>query len=132
MKLTVVVSFRDEARYLPRLLGSIERQTHLPDRLVLVDDGSTDSSGELAIRFAHSHQYAVALSRPPRPPEADRLAGAAELRSFEWGVAQLDEHFDVLAKLDADLELSPVHFERILYELDADPGLGLAGACLSD
>lgn len=132
MKLTVVVSFRDEARYLPRLLGSIERQTHLPDRLVLVDDGSTDSSGQLAIRFAHSHQYAVALSRPPRPPEADRLAGAAELRSFEWGVAQLDEHFDVLAKLDADLELSPVHFERILDELDADPGLGLAGACLSD
>lgn len=132
MNLAVIVPFRDEVRYLPRLLSSIERQTRLPDRLILVDDGSTDSSGELAAAFAGTHGYAVALSRPRRSREADRLAGAGELRSFEWAVTQLDDRFDVVAKLDADLALNPLHFERVLDEMRADPGLGLAGICLSD
>jgi len=132
MKLSIIVPFRDEEHYLPRLLASIQRQTRLPDRLVLVDDGSTDRSGELARAFAATHDYAVAVSRPPRPREADRLAGAAELRTFEWAVAGLDEGFDVIAKLDADLELNPRHFERITDEMHADPTLGLAGICLSD
>jgi poly-beta-1,6-N-acetyl-D-glucosamine synthase len=132
MRLTVIVSFLDEARFLPRLLASIERQTRVPDRLVLVDDGSSDGSAELAAAFANRHDHAVALRRPPRAPEADRLGGAAELRSFEWAVAQLDEPWDVLAKLDADLELNARHFECMLDAMRADPRLGVAGATLSD
>ena len=132
MRLTVIVSFLDEVGFLPRLLASIERQTRLPDHLVLVDDGSTDGSGEIAAAFASRHGYAVATCRPPRTRAADRLAGAAELRSFEWAVGRLDEPWDVLAKLDADLELNPRHFETVLMEMQADPRLGLAGACLSD
>jgi poly-beta-1,6-N-acetyl-D-glucosamine synthase len=132
MRLTLIVSFLNEARFLPRLLASIERQTRPPDRLVLVDDGSSDGSGELAAAFAARHDYAVALRRPARAREADRLAGAAELRSFEWAVAQLDEEWDVLAKLDADLELNHRHLEVILEEMRRDPALGVAGACLAD
>ncbi|HEY6398075.1 MAG TPA: glycosyltransferase family 2 protein [Solirubrobacteraceae bacterium] len=132
MRLTVIVSFRDEARFLPGLLASVGRQTRLPDRLILVDDGSIDGSGELAATFAAHHDYALALSRPRRPRGQDRLSDAAELLAFEWAAAQLDHDFDVLAKLDADLELNPLHIERILEELRTDPTLGLAGACLSD
>lgn len=132
MRLTVIVPFLNEARFLPRLLASIERQTRLPDRLVLVDDGSDDGSDALTAAFAAAHPYALAVRRPPRTREADRLAGAAELRAFEWALAQLDEPWDVIAKLDADLDLSPFHFQRIMDELAADPKLGLAGARMSD
>lgn len=132
MKLVVIVPFLDEARFLPRLLRSIERQTRLPARLVLVDDGSSDGSGRLASAFAEAHPFAVAVSRPPRAREADRLEGAAELRSFDWAVAQVDEPWDVVAKLDADLELNPRHFECLLDEMRRDPRLGVAGAYLTD
>jgi hypothetical protein len=47
------------------------------------------------------------LRRPARPPQRDRLATAAELRSFQWALDQLDEEWDVVAKLDADIELTP-------------------------
>jgi poly-beta-1,6-N-acetyl-D-glucosamine synthase len=132
MRLTVVVCFLDEARFLPRLLASIEAQVRPPDRLVLVDDGSGDGSAEIAAAFAARHPYAVAWRRPPRQRERDRLARAAELEAFQWAVAQLDGAFDVVAKLDADLELNPEHFARVLREMEADPRLGLAGAGLSD
>jgi poly-beta-1,6-N-acetyl-D-glucosamine synthase len=130
--LIVVVTFLNEARFLPSLLASVERQTRLPDRLVLLDDGSTDGSTELADAFAARHDFARVVRRPTRGRETDRLAAAAEHQAFTWAVATLDEPFDVVAKLDADLDLNPTHFERMLKEMEADPTLGIAGAYLSD
>lgn len=129
--LAVVVPFLNEREHLPTFLASIDAQTRRPDRLVLVDDGSTDGSFELARQFSDQRSYATALRRPPRPAEADRLATAAELRAFQWGLKQIDVPYDIVAKLDADLELTPVHFAEIADGFARDPGLGLAGAYLS-
>jgi biofilm PGA synthesis N-glycosyltransferase PgaC len=129
--LAVVVAFLNEARHLPTFLASVDAQTRPPDRLLLVDDGSTDSSYALAEAFAAEHAYARVIRRPPRPPEADRLSTAAELKAFQWGLEQVDVPYDIVSKMDADLELRPGHFEEVLARLENDPGLGLAGAYLS-
>jgi hypothetical protein len=131
MVLAVVVPFLNERQLLPRLLSSIDAQTRRPDRLMLVDDGSTDGSYEIAQAFADEHPYAVALRRPPRPPERDRLATAAELMAFQWGLQRIDVNYDIVVKLDGDLELSPVHLQEIVAEFDRDPALGVAGSYLS-
>lgn len=127
----MIVSFLNEERYLPAMLASIAAQTRPPDRLLLVDDGSTDGSYAPAAEFAARHAYAEVLRRPPRPASADRLASAAELRSFHWASQWLPEDYDVIAKFDADLDLHPEHFAAIMRELDGDPRLGIAGAYLS-
>jgi biofilm PGA synthesis N-glycosyltransferase PgaC len=131
MILAVAVVFLNEEGLLPILLDSIARQARHPDRLLLVDDGSTDASPEIARRFAREHDFAKLVRRPRRGREADRLAAAAELRAFQWAVAQHDEPYDVIAKLDADLELDPRFFAEIESALERDPGLGVAGAELS-
>jgi glycosyltransferase involved in cell wall biosynthesis len=131
MVLAVVVPFLNEGDYLPLFLESIDAQTRRPDQLILVDDGSQDGSYELAQAFADAHPYAIALRRPRRPAEADRLATAAELRAFEWGVGRIEVPYDVVVKLDADLSLRPSHFAEILSHLDEDPRIGVAGAYLS-
>jgi glycosyltransferase involved in cell wall biosynthesis len=112
-------------------LESIDAQARRPDELILVDDGSTDGSYELAHEFAKTRAYAVALRRPPRPPEVDRLASAAELRAFQWGLERVTRPYDIVAKLDADLRLKRNHFAEIQAHFDRDPQLGLAGAYLS-
>ncbi|HEY1833604.1 MAG TPA: glycosyltransferase family A protein, partial [Solirubrobacteraceae bacterium] len=99
--------------------------------LLLVDDGSADESLRLARQFAAAHPNTVVLSRPRRPPQRDRLATAAELEAFSWGVDQLDVDWDVVAKLDADLRLSPDMFAELERQLDADSGLGIVGAIQS-
>ncbi|MGZ4201064.1 MAG: glycosyltransferase family 2 protein [Thermoleophilaceae bacterium] len=128
MRLAVVACFLNEQPYLDIFLPSLASQERPPDRLLLVDDGSSDDSLRLAQEFAAEHRYARALSRPVRPPERDRLARAAELVAFSWAVEQIDIEWDVVAKLDADLRLTPDTFAELERRLKQDPQLGIVGA----
>jgi hypothetical protein len=132
MRLAVVVPFLNEAEHLGRLLASIDAQERRPDELLLVDDGSRDESFAIASAFSDEHPYARALRRPPREDAGDRLARAAELVAFRWAVEQLSDQWDVVAKLDADLELPPITFGYLLDRLAEDPRLGLAGTFLTE
>lgn len=132
MRIAIVVPFLNEERFLGTLLESLAAQTRLPDRVLLVDDGSTDRSADIAQPFADTHDSVDLLRRPRRPPERDRLLTASELRSFQWAVEQLDEPYDVVAKLDADLRLPPCMLAELERRFMADPQLGLAGAFLSE
>lgn len=131
MVILVIVPFLNEEEYLPSLLDSISGQTRLPDRLILVDDGSTDGSPGIASDFASRHAYARALHRPPRPAARDRLASASEWGAWQWALAQAREDGDLLVKLDADLRLPPRFFHEMERQFNYDPVLGLAGAHLS-
>jgi poly-beta-1,6-N-acetyl-D-glucosamine synthase len=104
--LAVTVPFLNEESFLPRLLDSVRRQTRPPDRLLLVDDGSRDASPAIASQFA-------------------------ELSAFQWAVARLDDPYDVIAKLDGDLELPPQFFATIMSAFEQEGELGVAGASLS-
>ena len=131
LHMTVVVPFLDEAEHLPVLLESLAAQQRSPDRVILVDDGSSDGSSAIAQRFALDHPQARVLRRPPRPPERDRMARAHEWRAFTWGLAHVVEPWDLAAKLDADLRLTPGLLEEMEGRFLAEPRLGLAGAYLS-
>ena len=130
MKLVVVVPILDEERHLPALLESIAAQRRPPDRLLLVDDGSSDGSPQLADAFAREHPYATALRRPPKRVASDRLADAGELRAFAWALDTLDEPWDVAGKLDADLRLAAGTLASLEARFRADERLGIAGPLL--
>lgn len=132
LKIVAVVPFLNEEQHLPVFLESVAAQTRRLDKLILVDDGSTDRSGAIAAAFADANPYAVALTRPPRPPRRDRLATADEWKAFLWGVEHIDSAWDVLAKLDGDLKLNPTTAAEIERQLILDPRLGLAGSYLSE
>lgn len=132
MRVAIIAPFLNEAAFLPLFLDSVLEQTRPPDLLLLIDDGSSDGSGEYAQAFAARSGFARALRRPRRPPEMDRLATASVVKAFHWGVDRIgDEDWDVVVKMDADLDLAPDHIETLLAAFDADPALGIAGSYLS-
>jgi poly-beta-1,6-N-acetyl-D-glucosamine synthase len=131
VRLVVIVPFLNEARHLPTLLGSIERQTRRPDVLLLADDGSTDASAEMAREFAETREWVRLIRRESRPAEKDRLATASELGAFHRALATLDDEYDVVAKMDADLQLVPDHLETVLAAFEAEPRLGISGTYLA-
>jgi glycosyltransferase involved in cell wall biosynthesis len=132
LRIVTIVPFLNEAAFLPRFLESLAGQVRRPDLMLLVDDGSTDGSGAIADAFAEGHSFARALHRPPRPPRRDRLATADELKAFMWALEQLSDPWDVVAKLDGDLELNRETIAEIERQLVRDPGLGLAGSYLTE
>ncbi len=132
MHIVAIVPFLNEEPFLPAFAESIEGQTRRPDRLLLVDDGSTDGSYAIARELADRHEWVTALQRPVRGEDGDRLARAAEYVAFQWALDRADGGWDVVAKLDADIRLTPRTIETIAGELERDPGLGLAGSYLSE
>jgi biofilm PGA synthesis N-glycosyltransferase PgaC len=134
LRLAVAVLFLNEERLLPRMLASLSTQTRPPERLLLVDDGSSDDSPAMAAAFTEQHLWARGVSRPRQVRTADRLARAAELTAFQWAVDHerlADGGYDVIAKLDADLELPADFFARIMAEFESNPRLGIGGAPLA-
>ncbi len=132
MYIVAIAPFLNEEPFLPTFLESIEGQTRRPDRLLLVNDGSSDGSGQIAREFAARHDWALALQRPVREQQGDRLSRAAVFVAFKWALAQVDEQWDVAAKLDTDLRLTPRTIETIADRLAGMPDLGLAGTYLSE
>jgi glycosyltransferase involved in cell wall biosynthesis len=131
MRLVAVIPFLNEEEHLTTLLASIATQERVPDRLVLVDDGSTDRSPDIAAGFAALNPYATLVRRPVRPPARDRMIKASELEAFQDGLANVTEPWDIVAKLDADLDLPPDFFAELEQRFEADPQLGMAGSYLS-
>ena len=130
LRIAIVVPFMNEERHLGDLLSSMAAQTRLPDHLVLVDDGSADGSPALAHAFADRFAWAAVARRPPRSAGRDRLANGAALQAFAWGVQRAGSSWDVIAKVDADLRLTPQTLETLESAFLRDPELGVAGAFL--
>jgi len=130
MHCATIVPFLNEEAHIGTFLESLDAQTRRPDRLILVDDGSDDRSPAIAEAFADERGWATVLRRDARAEQRDRLVDAPELAAFLWAVEKLEDDFDVLVKMDADLKLAPRHFERVLDAFAADPGLGMAGVYL--
>jgi biofilm PGA synthesis N-glycosyltransferase PgaC len=132
MKIAIVVMFLNEERHLGVTLESLAGQTRVPDYVVLVDDGSTDGSPAIASAFIDRFPHAELVRRPPRAHEADRLASASVWESFQQAAAPLSTEFDVVAKMDADLDLPPVLIAEIEARFASDARLGLTGPYLSE
>jgi poly-beta-1,6-N-acetyl-D-glucosamine synthase len=131
MLLSVIVPFLDEDGTLQVVLDSVAAQTRVPDRLLLVDDGSSDGCPEIAARFASEHAWATVATRPRHEVGLDRLAGGSAVRAFAWGVEQLPESWDVAAKLDADIRLTPTTLETVERAFEEDSRLGITGPFVS-
>lgn len=61
--LSVVFPVYNVGRYLERCMASLDAQTLIPDDVIFVNDGSTDNSGELLVRYAKSSKVRILFQR---------------------------------------------------------------------
>ena len=120
----VITPTRNEEQNLARLGLSMTRQNLEPRRWVIVDNGSTDGTAEVARQLAEEYPWITLLEVPG---EATPVRGAPIVRAFHAGVEALDEHVDAVVKLDADVSFEPDFFERMMSAFERDPSLGITG-----
>ena len=123
----LVTPVRNEVDNLPVLAACLAAQTAPPQRWVIVDNGSSDGTVEVAQRLEDECDWVRPVAGPA---DGKTMRGAPIVRAFMAGIAALDTPVDVVVKLDADVTMEPDYFERLVGAFQADDGLGIAsGIC---
>jgi poly-beta-1,6-N-acetyl-D-glucosamine synthase len=120
----IITPARNEADTLPRLARALRAQTRPPTQWIIVENGSTDRTMDVANAIGVDCDWARLLVLPTSGP---RERGAPIVQALHAGLASLEGPCDVVVNVDADVTVEPDYFERLLAEFAGNPSLGIAG-----
>lgn len=92
--LSIIVPVYNVAPYLDQCLNSIVEQTYRCLELILVDDGSTDGSGEICDRYAHQDSRVKVFHQPNQGVAAARKKGVEFANGSYIGFVDGDDYID--------------------------------------
>lgn len=113
-RVAALLPFRDVAPWLDRAIGSLRDEGAL-DRIVLVDDGSTDGSSDIARAHAEQDPRVTLL----------RTEGVGIVHAL--GLARAETCARYLVRMDGDDVSLPGRVETACRRLDAEPELAAVG-----
>ncbi|HUY31711.1 MAG TPA: glycosyltransferase [Pirellulales bacterium] len=118
--LSVLMPVYNAERYVAEAVESILAQTFGDFELLIIDDGSTDRSAEILVRYA-SREPRIRLTRRPN---TGHLAALNEMLARARG--------EFVARMDADDVALPDRFERQLAYLRTHPECLAVGCALAN
>jgi poly-beta-1,6-N-acetyl-D-glucosamine synthase len=126
-RLLVISPCRDEEQFIETTIRSVINQTQRPDLWIIVDDGSKDATPAIVSRYADQHPWIKLL---PHQPAGSRKMGSGVINAFNAGLSSVNkESYDIIVKLDGDLEFGPDCFANILADFE-DPRVGMVGGVI--
>jgi biofilm PGA synthesis N-glycosyltransferase PgaC len=129
MKYVLITPAHNEAAFIEKTLASMVAQTRLPERWVIVDDGSTDCTAKIVEKYAEGHPWIELVRRPQRQDRS--FAGKAH--AFNVGLERVRSlKFDVIGNLDADISFDPDYFDFLLGKFAECPRLGVTGTTMRE
>lgn len=124
MNYYIVIPAHNEEKFIGLTLESLVNQTVLPKKAVVVNDNSTDRTGEIVLEFAQKHPW---ISLVEKKSDAIHLPGSKVIQAFQTGLDTLDNDYDVMVKGDSDLIFPNNYFETIINHFKIDDKIGMAG-----
>jgi len=121
----VISPVRNEQDYIQHTIQSLVAQTNRPALWIIVDDGSTDKTGQIIDEAARQNSWIRVLHRQDR---GFRQAGSGVMDAFLDGFELVEGRpWQYLVKLDGDVTLEADYFERCFARFAANPRVGIAG-----
>lgn len=121
----IITPVRDEERHLKLTIGSVSHQSILPVEWVIVDDGSTDKTGEILDEATRQNPFIRPVHRPNR---GFRKNGGGVIEAVNAAYETLaNTEWDFIVKLDGDLAFEADYFERCFAHFAREPRLGIGG-----
>lgn len=125
----LITPARNEAAFIEKTLESMVHQTVLPMKWVIVNDGSTDTTGSIVSRYAKKYDWIEVVNLPVRRERNF----AAKVYAFNAGLERLNNvDYQIIGNLDGDISFDENHFEFLLGKFKEDPGLGVAGTIFNE
>lgn len=124
MNYYIVIPTYNEEKFIALTLQSIVEQTVLPSKVVVVNDGSTDKTVEIVNSFVEKYSFIAAVNKSS---DAIHLPGSKVIQAFQKGLETLDDNYDIMVKIDADLIFPSNYFETIIKHFQSDERIGMVG-----
>jgi glycosyltransferase involved in cell wall biosynthesis len=125
----LITPAHNEEAFIEKTIESVLRQTVLPIKWVVVDDGWTDKSSVIFKRYLPENSWMALIERPKRSDRS--FAGKAHAFNAAYETIKSLE-FDVIGNLDADISFAEDHFEFLVSKFTGNPGLGVVGAVFNE
>lgn len=124
MNYYLVIPAHNEEAFMAMTLQSLVAQTILPKKLVVVNDNSTDTTADIVLDFAKKYSF---ISLVNKTSDAIHLPGSKVIQAFQKGLETLDDNYDFIVKVDADLIFPSNYFETIIQHFQSDNTIGMVG-----
>jgi glycosyltransferase involved in cell wall biosynthesis len=124
MRYFIVIPTYNEEQFIALTLQSLAEQTVVPTKVVVVNDSSTDSTPQIVSDFAEKHPW---ISLVNKTSDTIHLPGSKVIQAFQKGLESIDEDYDLIVKVDADLIFPPNYFETIIRQFESDAAVGMVG-----
>ncbi|MBC7523154.1 MAG: glycosyltransferase family 2 protein [Flavobacterium sp.] len=124
MKYYIVIPTYNEEKFILQTLQSLVNQTIVPQKIIVVNDNSTDKTHEIVTEFAKTYPWITLVNKTS---ENIHLPGSKVIQAFQKGLETLDKNYDFIVKADADLIFPDNYFETIMEHFKSDPTIGMVG-----
>ncbi len=128
-KVVAVIPARNEEAYLPKTLEALQKQSHKLTSIIVVNDGSTDQTKDVALTFPKVH----VVDRPNRGYTAVGKAILAE--TFNAGFREASKQvpdYDYILVVGADTVLPNNYVNRLLEEFSQNHLLVMASGIIEN
>ena len=127
LKYVIISPVRNEEDFLAKTIHSVVSQKILPAEWIIVNDGSNDKTEEIIRESMDRYSWIKLINLEDR---GYYFPGTGVVQVVQRGFEQIQTlDWDLLVKLDCDLEFENDYFESLFLEFEKNPSLGIASGC---
>lgn len=125
MKIYIVIPAYNEASFIGQTIQSLVDQTLRPEKLVIVNDNSSDETARIVSALAEKFSFISLISTTSA--EEEHSPGSKVIKAFNEGLKTLDLNYDIICKFDADLIFPENYLEVISEHFQKNSQIGMVG-----
>jgi glycosyltransferase involved in cell wall biosynthesis len=122
-KIGVMIFARNEEKTLPKTLSVLHKQILKPDKIILVNDGSSDKTHDIAIDFGCE---VIDLEDDGKLG----MGGPKMTRLHEIALSHFDEKYEYILQIDADHIIPSDYLSYLISEMKNNSNLVIAGGLI--
>ena len=127
MKVCVIIPVFNEEDFIEKSIKSIINQTVKPEKVIYVNDSSTDNTKQLINKISCDCDWIKIIDHKSKK---EHIPGSKVVKAFNYGLKSLNIPYDIICKFDGDIVLPENYIEKIRNIFLSDSEIGLASGNL--
>jgi len=127
LNIYIIIPAHNEQDTIGLTIESLANQSFLPEKVIIVNDNSTDETGKIVNHLMTKHPWLYLIHNNSNE---EHLPGSKIIDAFYKGFEMLDDKYDIICKFDADLIFPQNYLSTLVQNFNTDSTLGMAaGFC---